>query len=63
MAGRRDVEDARADFVDGVTAGFPGHEGDDIRLVHEPQLAVRPVLVGIGMVDDRRVHEQAAVRE
>ena len=34
---------------------------DDGGLVHQPQLAVGPVLLGIGMVDDGRVEEHAAV--
>ena len=56
-----DIKYGRAVFVDGIAARLFAHERHDICLIQQPQLALGPVLLGVVMVDDGRIHEQAAV--
>ena len=61
MVFRLDVEDRATGLIDGHSARLAAYKGHDGGFVHQPQFALRPVLLRVGVIDDRGIEEHAAV--
>src|SRR5512137_523456 len=58
-----DIENGGPRLIDGVASSLLAHKGHDRSFIHQTKFSLRPVLLGIGMIDNGGIHEHPAIRK